>query len=131
MMFGFFGTSFGRSTELQTLDQALTDIGLPKRALPDAVKYAALRQIKEVMPGGKLPPAAYADAADLLGYCALGRDGFLDANDPARTDAVEGRIETALKMPDSLDARLVLLTLHAGVIQASVVHAFDLTVDEE
>jgi DNA-binding NarL/FixJ family response regulator len=130
-MFGFFGTSFGRSTELQTLDQALTDVGLPKRALPDAVKYAALRQIKEEMPGGKLPPAAYADAADLLGYCALGRDGFLDATDPGRTQAVEQRIQTALAMTDSLDARLVLLTLHAGVIQASVVHAFDLAVEGE
>ena len=129
-MFGFFGTSFGRSTELQTLDQALTDVGLPKRALPDAVKYAALRQIKEEMPGGKLPPAAYGDAAELLGYCALGRDGFLDATDPERTRAVERRIETALQMTDSLDARLLLLTLHAGVIQASVVHAFDLAVEE-
>ena len=87
-MFGFFGTSFGRSTELQTLDQALTDVGLPKRALPDAVKYAALRQIKEEMPGGKLPPAAYGDAAELLGYCALGRDGFLDATDPERARTV-------------------------------------------
>ena len=129
-MFGFFGTSFGRSTELQTLDQALSDVGLPKRALPDAVKYAALRQIKEEMPGGKLPPAAYADAAELLGYCALGRDGFLDATDPNRTQAVEARIGTALGMTDSLDARLLLLTLHAGVIQASVVHAFDLALEE-
>ncbi|MDZ7714159.1 MAG: hypothetical protein U5L06_14130 [Rhodovibrio sp.] len=129
-MFGFFGTSFGRSTELQTLDQALSDVGLPKRALPDAVKYAALRQIKEEMPGGKLPPAAYADAAELLGYCALGRDGFLDATDPNRTQAVEARIGTALGMTDSLDARLLLLTLHADVIQASVVHAFDLAVEE-
>ena len=130
-MFGFFGTSFGRSTELQPLAQALADVGLPKRALPDAVKSAALRQIKEEMPGGKLPPAAYADAAELLGYLALGRDGFLDANDPRRTQAAEARIETALQMTDSLDARLVLLTLHAGVVQASVVHAFDLAVDEE
>jgi DNA-binding NarL/FixJ family response regulator len=130
-MFGFFGTSFGRSSELQTLDQALADVGLPKRALPDAVKYAALRQIKDEMPGGKLPQAAYTDAAELLGYLALGRDGFLDANDPGRTDAAEARIETALQMNDSLDARLVLLTLHAGVIQASVVHAFDLAVEGE
>ena len=34
-------------------------------------------------------------------------------------------------MTDSLDARLVLLSLHAGVIQASVVHAFDLAVEGE
>lgn len=129
-MFGFFGTSFGRTSELQTLDQALKDVGLPKRALPDAVKYATLRQIKAEMPGGKIPPAAYADAAELLGYCALGRDGFLDATDPARTQAVEARMETALAMTDSLDARLILLTLHADVIQASVVHTFDLSVEE-
>jgi hypothetical protein len=129
-MFGFFGTAFGRSTELQTLDQALKEVGVPKRAVPDAVKLTALRQIKQDMPGGKLPHGAYADAAELLGYCLLGRDAFLDHTDPARVDAVERRIETALAMEESLDARLVLLTLHAGVIQGSVVHAFDLSVGE-
>jgi hypothetical protein len=124
-MFGFFGT-FGRSTELQALDQALKGVGLPKRTVPDAVKLTALRQLKVDSPGGKVTDGGYAHAAELLGYCMLGRDGFLDMTDHARTEAVEARIANALEVEDSLDARLVLLTLHAGVIQPSVVHAFDL-----
>jgi hypothetical protein len=40
--------------------------------------------------------------------------------------AVERRIEAALQTGESLDAQLVLLTLHAGVIQPSVVQAYGL-----
>jgi hypothetical protein len=125
-MFGFFGM-FGRSSELQALDGALKQVGVPKRAVPDAVKLTALRQLKADSPGGKVTDSGYAHAAELLGYCLLGRDGFLDATDHARVTAVEARIANALEVTDSLDARLVLLTLHAGVIQPSVVHAFDLS----
>jgi hypothetical protein len=39
---------------------------------------------------------------------------------------VERRIEAALDKPAGLDAQLVLLTLHARVIQPSVVHQFQL-----
>ena len=34
--------------------------------------------------------------------------------------------EAALEKPESLDAQLILLTLHAKVIQPSVVHQFQL-----
>ena len=40
--------------------------------------------------------------------------------------AVERRIEAALVSGDSFDAQLVLLTLHAKVIQPSVVERFGL-----
>ena len=42
------------------------------------------------------------------------------------TQTVERRIEAALDKPEGLDAQLVLLTLHAKIIQPSVVHQFQL-----
>ena len=44
----------------------------------------------------------------------------------ALTDDVERRIEQALISGTSGDAQLVLLALHAKIVQASVVDAFDL-----
>jgi hypothetical protein len=45
--------------------------------------------------------------------------------------AVERRIEAALQFGESLDAQLVLLTLHAKVIQPSVVQAYGLETTRE
>ena len=42
------------------------------------------------------------------------------------TEATEARLEAALEADDSLDARLVLLALHAGVIQVQVVERYRL-----
>ena len=42
----------------------------------------------------------------------------------ALTEAVEMRLAAALDAGDNLDARVVLLTLHAGVIQPSVVERY-------
>ncbi len=42
------------------------------------------------------------------------------------TEAVEERLAGALETGDNLDARLVLLTLHAGVIEPSVVERYGL-----
>ncbi len=61
-----------------------------------------------------------------LGYCVLGAQGFTDSNDPSLTEVVEARLEAALEAGDSLDARVVLLTLHAGVIQPSVIERYGL-----
>jgi hypothetical protein len=45
--------------------------------------------------------------------------------------AVERRIEAALDAPAGVDAQLVLLTLHAKIIQPSVVHQFELDSSNE
>jgi hypothetical protein len=47
-------------------------------------------------------------------------------NDSALADRVESRIEAALQSGASLDAQLILLTIHAKVVQPSVVAAFGL-----
>ncbi len=67
-----------------------------------------------------------AAAAELLGYCVLGAQGFTECNDPSLTEAVEVRLAAALEAGDNLDARVVLLTLHASVIQPSVVERYGL-----
>ena len=46
--------------------------------------------------------------------------------DDAYDAAAEARLEAALEVGDSLDARLVLLALHAGVIQEQVVERYQL-----
>jgi len=120
-MLGFFG-KFGRSQELQRLDQALRGVGLHPQLMPEAVKLTALKLLKEA----SLDPHSYAAAAELLGYCMLGVQGFSDINDLSVTERVEARLAAALEAGDNLDARLVLLTLHAGVIQPSVVERYGL-----
>ena len=122
-MLGLFGI-FGRSQELQRLDQALRGVGLNPRLVPDAVKLTTLKLLGEA--GAGPGPASYAAAAELLGYCVLGAQGFTECNDPSLTEAVEGRLASALESGDNLDARVVLLTLHANVIQPSVVERYGL-----
>jgi hypothetical protein len=123
-MLGLFGI-FGRSQELQRLDQALRDCGLHPRLVPEAVKLSALKLLKDA-DGASPGPRLYAAAGELLGYCVLGAQGFAESNGSSLTEAVEARLAAALETGDSFDARIVLLTLHAGVIQQSVVGRYGL-----
>ncbi len=120
-MFGFFGM-FGRSHELQRFDRALRGVGLHPRLVPEAVKLTTLKLLGKT----GLGPSPYSSVAELLGYCMLGAQGFTESNDPGLTQAVEARLAAALEAGVSLDARIVLLTLHAGVIRASVVERYAL-----
>ena len=124
-MLGLFGI-FGRSQELQRLDQALHGVGLSPRLVPDAVMLTTLKLLGEAGAGAGPDPAPYAAVAELLGYCVLGAQGFTECNDPSLTEAVEVRLAAALEAGDNLDARVVLLTLHADVIQPSVVDRYRL-----
>jgi hypothetical protein len=127
-MLGLFGI-FGRSRDVQRLDQALDTVGLRARTVPDAVKLAALKQMREAS-GDTMPgPEACAAAAELLGYCAMGAESFAELNGSACAAATETRLTNAIEAGEGLDARLVLLTLHAGLIQESVVRRYDLTAD--
>ena len=122
-MFGLFGI-FGRSHDLKRLDQALLGAGLHPRLVPEAVKLTTLRLLEEV--GAKRDAAACAAAAELLAYCMLGAQEFDQHNGSGLRESVERRLAAALDAGDSLDARVVLLTLHAGVIQPSVVEHYGL-----
>ena len=122
-MLGLFGI-FGRSHDLKRLDQALLRVGLHPRLVPEAVKLTTLKLLGEV--GAGRDPASYAAAAELLGYCILGSQEFTQYNDSGLTESVEQRLAAALEAGDNFDARVVLLTLHASIIQPSVVERYGL-----
>ena len=124
-MLGLFGI-FGRSKDLQRLDQALRERGLHPRLMPDAAKLTAFKLLQEATGQASPPPEAHAEAAALLAYCQLGAQGFAEENGLPATEAAERRLEAALEAGDSLDARLVLLTLHAGLVQETVVERYGL-----
>jgi hypothetical protein len=122
---GLFGI-FGRSGDLRQLDQALRSVDVHPRLVPEAVKLTAVALLKDHAIGPEPAPQAYRPAAEILAYCMVGAEAFAGANDADLAQAVERRIEAALDNAASLDAQLVLLTLHAKVIQPSVVHQFEL-----
>ena len=123
-MLGLF-RFFGRSAELVALDQGLRGVGLHPRAVPEAVKLTAVRILKHVAPGGRISDAACEDAAQLLGFCMLGRNQFIASNSIRAADEAERRLEMAIDAGDSLDSKLVLLAVHADVMVADLAERFD------
>jgi hypothetical protein len=125
---GLFGI-FGRSADLRQFDQALRSVDMHPRLVPEAVKLTAVALLKDHAVGSEPAQQAYRASAEIVAYCLIGAEGFAGANGAGLTDAVERRIEAALDKPEGLDAQLVLLTLHARIIQPSVVHQFGLESD--
>jgi hypothetical protein len=127
--FGFMGR-FGRSADLRQLDQAMRASDLHPALVPEGVKLAAVNLMKDRY--GDEPSAdAYAPVADLIAYCMLGAGAFAGANGVLATEAVEERIEAALASGTGLDAETVLLTVHAKLIQPSVVADFGLEAETD
>lgn len=122
---GLFGR-FGRSAALRQFDGALRAVDLHPNLVPEAVKLTAVRLLREDAPEGEPAPRAYRAAAEIIAYCMIGAESFAGANNPALAAQVERRIEAALQSETSLDAKLVLLTLHARIIQPSVLDHFQL-----
>ena len=124
-MLGLFGI-FGRSVDLQRIDDALRASGLHPNRMPEAVKLTMLKQLKEASRGRSPDWQACAAASELVVYCALGAKEFAEANGLSRTEAAEARVIAALESGYGADARLVVLALHAHVIHPSVVERFNL-----
>jgi hypothetical protein len=122
---GLFGR-FGRSAELRELDKALRSVDLHPNIVPEAVKLAAVGLLREHATNGEPALPSYRAAAEILAYCMIGADAFAGANDGKLASEIEARIEAALESGRSLDAKLVLLTLHARVVQPSVIEDFGL-----
>ena len=123
--FGLFGI-FGRSEDLRALDRALRSVDVHPNLVPEAVKLTAVRIVGDNAAGDEPPPQAYRAAAEIVGYCMVGPAGFANANGDDLTLQVERRIEAAVQAGEGVDADLVLLTLHAKVIQPSVVEQFQI-----
>jgi hypothetical protein len=117
---------FGRSSALRAFDRALRSVDLHPNLVPEAVKLTAVKLLKEQATDFDPAPQSYRAAAEIIGYCMIGAEAFAGANEPELAAEVERRIETALESGTSVDARLVLLTLHARVIQPDVVAFFQL-----
>ena len=122
---GLFGR-FGRSAQLREFDNALRSVDLHPNLVPEAIKLTVVKLLMEHAPAEEPTLQAYRAAAEIIAYCMIGAQSFAGANDPGLAAQVEHRIEAALSSSASLDAKLVLLTLHAKVIQPSVVEAFEL-----
>ena len=117
---------FGRSPDLKALDRALGEAGLHPRSVPEAVKLTTVRLLKEDASVGARPSeAAYHDAAQLLGFCMLGRDQFIASNSVDAAERAENRLDAAIAAGDNLHAKLVLLALHSGLIVPEVADRFD------
>jgi hypothetical protein len=121
---GLFGI-FGRSPKLRQLDQTFRSLDVHPRLVPEAVKLTIVSLLEDHA-SGEPTPQAYRAAAEIVGYCIMGPAAFAAVDEPDLAIDVERRIDRALEFSSTLDAKLVLLTLHAGVIQQSVVDHFQL-----
>lgn len=124
-MFGLLSL-FGRSKDIQRLDDALRAAGLHPAVVPEAVKLTVLKLLGD----RRQDPQALAEAAALLGYLMLGPDDYAAATDARACAAAEARLEAAVAAGDSLDAQLVLLTLQARLVQPAVVDRFGLEAED-
>jgi hypothetical protein len=124
-MFGLFGR-FGRSRELRHLDDELRTAGVHPVTVTDAVKLTIIRLLKTAH--GDAAPH-FAEAASLVAYCMLGPGPYADINGAHLTEAVEHRLHKAVAEENSLDAQIVLLTMHANLIRSEVVERFGLNID--
>jgi len=122
----FFSTLFGRSREVKRLDDALRSAGLHPALVPDAVKITTLKLLDEAGHGASPDLPACALAAEILTYCALGDHEFCQERGKNAANAAQTRLEVALEVGNNLDARLVLLALHAGIIRVSLIDRYDL-----
>ncbi len=127
--FGFLNR-FGRSEDLRRLDLALRSADLHPSVVPEGVKLALVNLLKDHF-GDDPPESAYAPAAALLAYCALGGAAFSNANGEEACDHAMRRVDQALERPESLDAGIVLLAFHARLIQPEVVQRHGISVDTD
>ncbi len=124
---GFLGL-FGRSSDLRQLDTALRAADLHPALVPEGVKLTIVNLMKDHWQD-EPPASAHAPLARLLAYCVAGPEVFEQANGRDETQDVEHRIEAALDRSDSLDAQVMLLALHAKLMNADVIERFGLSAD--
>ncbi len=127
---GFFGM-FGRSSDLRQLDAALRARDLHPALVPEGAKLTIVNLMKDEAADGEPPAHAYPYVAGLVAYCLVGGEAFEIANGREATLEVERRIEAALGDGESFDARMILLAIHARLIEPGVVERYGLAAEGE
>jgi hypothetical protein len=115
----------GRSSAVRALDDALRASGVHPLMVPEPVKLTVI-QLNKKWGSDRGQDAAFAEAAALLAYCMLGHAQFAENNCAEDAERVDTRIETALDDGDTLDAKLILLALHSGLISPEIADRIDL-----
>ncbi len=129
-MLGLFNF-FGRDEGLKALDQALRQFDVHPRIVPEAVKLTTIRLMKNASAADyALRDADYEKAAEILSYSILGPDQFVASNTLAAADVAEQRVDGAIAAGEGIDAELILLALHAGVLHPTIANRFDVETEE-
>ncbi|KRB24561.1 hypothetical protein ASD99_28595 [Mesorhizobium sp. Root695] len=124
---GFLGM-FGRSGDLRQLDAALRGADLHPALVPEGVKLTIVNLMKDHW-SDEPPTPAYAEVARLFSYCIAGPETFESSHGLQQRQDVERRIEAAVQAGDSFDAQIVLMALHAKLINAEVVERYGLSAE--
>lgn len=119
---------FGRSSDLRQLDAALRGVDLHPALVPEGVKMTMVNLMKDH--GIDDIPDAYPAVAEMFGYCVMGANAFEAVHGRSRLDAIEARIERALEAGEGIDAELVLLAVHAKLIQPEIVARYGIVADD-
>ena len=129
-MLGLFNI-FGRAESLKALDQALREFDVHPRIVPEAVKLAAVRLLQKASHAKPEPGnAVYTSAAEMLCYAILGSDQFVASNSVSAAKRAEHRLEEAIAAGSGLDADLILLALHSGIIHMTIADQLDIEIHE-
>ncbi|WEX09843.1 hypothetical protein [Chelativorans sp. AA-79] len=120
---GFFGI-FGRSEDMRRLDEALRRAGVHPDSVPEGVKLAAvtLMSREEAEPSA----SAYPPVGELMAFCILGSGDFAAHNGEPRLESVTRRMEAALDEGEGQDAGIILLMLHAKLIDSGLLELYDI-----
>ncbi|HEV7414681.1 MAG TPA: hypothetical protein VGN98_00885, partial [Tianweitania sediminis] len=95
-------------------------------------KLAAVRLVQQFSPDATaLPDAAYREAASLLAFCIQGEARLGEILGPEEAALLSHRLQAATDSEGRLDAALVLLALHAGLVSPDVRAEFSLRIVQE
>lgn len=115
---------FGPSKAQKAFDNALRVSGVHPLLVPEPVKLTAI-QLNRKLADERDQETAFAQAAQLLSYCILGDEQFRSSNGDEAADQTDHRVETAIIEGNSLDAKLILLTVHSGLISPEIADRVD------
>ncbi|MBS9721799.1 hypothetical protein JYU29_14000 [Tianweitania sp. BSSL-BM11] len=128
--FGFLGR-FGRSSDLRAFDDGLRRCDVHPAQVVDGVKLAAVRLVQKHSASGEPTERAYHDAAALVSFTVLGEGRMGELLGEGMAQSLAARVERAVDYPDGLDAELVLLALHAGLVAPHVADTFGLSIEDD